>query len=317
MNDGSTLSLTISPTDPLVGGSPAPLTYGLGAGAPGDASINAQTGAFTWTPSEFNGQAPGDYNIPVVVTETNAPKLSGSATFTVNVGPSSTLQGTGLTSRTAVAAGIDNSQEYYTDLLDADYLKYVNRLPTQAELTSFWYPNLPIPGQASDGADFTDQVIEGYFIGSPEYIADHGGSDSAWIAGMYVSILGRTAAPNEIQYWEGRKQQDLANGLGTGQANIDVAQGIVASNASESILVGADYTKYLGRSGSSTEIAYWVNLFLTGYTNEQVISGFVGSQEFFQDHGNNIVDWLFADYKATLNRLPDLTGYNFWLPQLQ
>ena len=48
-----------------------------------------------------------------------------------------------------------------------------------------------------------------------------------------------------------------------------------------------------------------------------MIAGFVSSQEYFQEHGNNIVDWLFADYRATLGRNPDATGYQYWLSQLQ
>jgi uncharacterized repeat protein (TIGR03803 family) len=318
----STVSFMVTATAQTASGTPLALTFTLGSAAPLGAKIDAQTGLFMWTPSEWNGIVPGVYTLTVSASETNDPQLVSTATFSVTVGPSSTNQGSGATAqdninmRTAVAAGVDNSQEYYIDLLDADYLKYVNRLPTQAELTSFWYPNLPIPGQASAGADFTDQEIEAYFIGSPEYIQDNGGTDSAWIAGMYVSILGRPAAPGEITDWLNQKQAYLNSGLSVGDADIAVAKGIVASNASESILVGADYTRYLGRSGSSTEIAYWVNLFQTGYTNEQVIAGFVGSQEFFQNHGSNIVDWLFADYKATLNRLPDLTGFNYWENQL-
>jgi Hypothetical glycosyl hydrolase family 15/Invasin, domain 3 len=319
VGDGNTLTVTVTATSP----SGSALTYSLAPGTLPGVSIDAQTGVVTLSPSEWTGTAPGVYTVTVDVASASNPQLVSTTSFTVTVGPSSTNQGSGATAqdninmRTAAAAGIDNSQEYYTDLLDKDYLKYVNRLPTQAELTSFWYPNLPIPGQASDGADFTDQEIEAYFIGSPEYIQENGGTDSLWIAGMYVSILGRPAAPSEITSWLNQKQAYLNSGLSVGDADIAVAKGIVASNASESILVGADYTQYLGRSGSSTEIAYWVNRFLTGYTNEQVIAGFVGSQEFFQDHGSNIVDWLFADYKATLNRLPDQNGFNYWENQLQ
>jgi Domain of unknown function (DUF4214) len=52
------------------------------------------------------------------------------------------------------------------------------------------------------------------------------------------------------------------------------------------------------------------------YSNEQVIAGFIGSQEYFQDHGNNIVDWIFAAYNAVLNREPDVSGVQYWENQL-
>ena len=79
----------------------------------------------------------------------------------------------------------------------------------------------------------------------------------------------------------------------------------------------ADYQQYLGRSASATEVSYWVNVFLTGGSNEQIIAGFVASPEYYQDNGNNVVDWLFISYRAILNRRPDMVGYLYWLDQLQ
>jgi len=43
------------------------LTYSLDGGAPAGASINAVSGAFTWTPTEAQG--PGSVPITVRVTE--------------------------------------------------------------------------------------------------------------------------------------------------------------------------------------------------------------------------------------------------------
>ena len=39
-------------------------------------------------------------------------------------------------------------------------------------------------------------------------------------------------------------------------------------------------------------------VFLTGGTNEQVVAGFVGSQEYFQANGGDVVDWLYAAYRS-------------------
>ncbi len=68
---------------------------------------------------------------------------------------------------------------------------------------------------------------------------------------------------------------------------------------------------------TTTEVSYWVNVFLNGGSNEQIIAGFVASPEYYQDHGGNIVDWLFASYQSILSRQPDPNGYQFWLDQLQ
>jgi hypothetical protein len=79
--EGSTLTFTASATDP--NGPAQRLTYSLGGGAPSGASIDPQTGVFTWTPAETQG---GVTNvIGVIVTDDGTPALSAGATFTVIV----------------------------------------------------------------------------------------------------------------------------------------------------------------------------------------------------------------------------------------
>ena len=91
----------------------APLTFSLAAAAPAGAAINAETGLFTWTPSENNNsQTPGTYTFTVTVAESGSPAVSSSTTFTILVGPSSADQGTGLASRLAVANGLTQSYEF-------------------------------------------------------------------------------------------------------------------------------------------------------------------------------------------------------------
>lgn len=59
------------------------LTYSLEAGAPSGASIDSQTGQFTWTPHEPDG--PGVFEMTVRVTDSGSPSLSSTETFTVTV----------------------------------------------------------------------------------------------------------------------------------------------------------------------------------------------------------------------------------------
>jgi hypothetical protein len=110
---------------------------------------------------------------------------------------------------------------------------------------------------------------------------------------------------------------DTGSAKKAGESAADIAYGFAAGGERESQRVVADYQQYLRRSASASEIQYWVNVFENGGSNEQVIAGFVSSQEYFQDHGNNIVDWLFVDYRATLQRQPDTGGYQYWLTQLE
>ncbi|HEY8561694.1 MAG TPA: Ig-like domain-containing protein [Pyrinomonadaceae bacterium] len=59
------------------------VVYSLGPGAPAGMTIDAQTGALSWTPSEAQGA--GDYPVTVRVTDNGTPSLSDSRTFTVRV----------------------------------------------------------------------------------------------------------------------------------------------------------------------------------------------------------------------------------------
>lgn len=80
INEGSNLALTVTASDPDAGQT---LTFSLGAGAPAGATINPTTGAFNWTPTEFQG--PGAYPVTVTATDNGFPPLSGSAGFIVQV----------------------------------------------------------------------------------------------------------------------------------------------------------------------------------------------------------------------------------------
>src|SRR5262249_7086232 len=81
INEGSTLSLTATATDPDV---PAnTLTFSLDPGAPAGMTINATTGVLSWTPSEAQG--PSTNNVIVRVTDNGSPALSDAKSFTVVV----------------------------------------------------------------------------------------------------------------------------------------------------------------------------------------------------------------------------------------
>jgi hypothetical protein len=73
-----TLTFTNSASDPDGNA----LTYSL-VGAPSNATINASSGVFSWTPNE--GQGPGTNQIRVKVTDNGTPSLSATQLFTAFV----------------------------------------------------------------------------------------------------------------------------------------------------------------------------------------------------------------------------------------
>ena len=80
VNEGSALTFTASASDANSGQT---LTYSLDAGNPTGSSINASSGAFSWTPTEAQG--PGTYPITVRVTDNGSPSENDFETITVTV----------------------------------------------------------------------------------------------------------------------------------------------------------------------------------------------------------------------------------------
>jgi uncharacterized repeat protein (TIGR01451 family) len=199
---------------------------------------------------------------------------------------------------TSVASAFSHSAEYYGNQVTAAYQKYLGRLPAPTEVAA-WV------GALQNG--LSDERMEAGFIGSPEYIQDHGGPGAGWITGMYKNLLGRTPSLAEVKAW-------LA-ALAGGESATDVAFGFAASPEREGQRITADYQTYLGRLPSAGEVAQWVQAFNggQGISNEDIVAGFVGSIESFQSHKNDVTDWLISAYQDILNRQPDPAGFQAWL----
>ena len=84
IDEGQLLNFTATASDPDAGQT---LTFSLENGTsgaiPAGATINPTTGAFSWTPTEFQG--PGTYTFDVVVTDNGGPTLSDRETIVVTV----------------------------------------------------------------------------------------------------------------------------------------------------------------------------------------------------------------------------------------
>jgi hypothetical protein len=173
------------------------------------------------------------------------------------------------------------SPEYYSGVVIGAYQRYLGRTPSDAEVAG-WVT------QMQNG--LTDEHLEAGFIGSPEYIANHGGQGAGWVTGMYHDLLGRTPSQAEVDGW--------VQALNNGEPPTQVAYGFAASPERERQHVTLDYQTFLGRNPTDAERDAWVNAFVHGSTNEQVIAGFAGSLEYFQRlQGGVPYTWM---YQATL-----------------
>ena len=94
-----------------------------------------------------------------------------------------------------------------------------------------------------------------------------------------------------------------------------VAAQFAGSAEAASQLVQGYYQKYLGRTASAAELSYWVTVLQHGTTDQQVLTGFVSSGEYFQKAGNTAQGWLDTLYRDLLNRGADSGGESYWLGQ--
>jgi hypothetical protein len=198
-----------------------------------------------------------------------------------------------------VANSLAHSAEAYSDFVTNAYQTYLGRTPGVSEVSG-WV--------AAMQNGLSDEQVEAGFIGSAEYIANHGGPGAGWVTGMYQNLLGRTPAQSEVDAWV----QQLNNGMSPSA----VAYGFAASYERESQRVAADYLKYLGRAASQAEIDGWAMHFEQGYSNEDLIANFVGSAEYYADQGATPTLWLDAAYQDILNRQPGAGEVAGWLPLL-
>jgi hypothetical protein len=194
-----------------------------------------------------------------------------------------------------VANAISHSEEHYLQFVSNAYQQYLGRSPDQNGLSGWTW---------AMEHGLTDEQLEAGFIGSAEYIADHGGSNANWVTGMYQDLLGRTPSQSEVDGW--------VNALNQGMTPQAVAYGFAASTEREGQRVQADYQKYLGRSASGAEVPLWVGAFENGYTNEDVVAGFLGSVEYFQGHASTSNVWLDAAYRDALGRPIDDASLAAW-----
>jgi hypothetical protein len=224
--------------------------------------------------------------------------LSNVATVSIVVLPRVVASHPGLTFATLdLSMAFSHSTEYYANFVTAAYQKYLGRGPDAAGLAGW------VSAMQSHG--LTDERLEAGFIGSAEYIRNHGGSGRGWVAGMYRDLLGREPGAAEVDFW--------VRHLQAGMAPADVAYGFAASAEREGQRITTDYQQFLGRTPDAQGLASWVNAFVHGTsTNEDVVAGFVGSAESFHQH-KGAFDWLLGAYQGLLGRKPSATELAGWL----
>jgi Domain of unknown function (DUF4214) len=198
------------------------------------------------------------------------------------------------------ASVFTHSDEYFADLITADYVQLLHRTPTSPEVNQ-WI------GLMKSG--LTDEQSLAGFTSSPEYYQQAGGTDQAWLDALYHDVLSRAADAAGEATW----LQSLASGV----SRFNVAYAFATSVEHETMIVAEDYQRFLGRTATASEAAGWVTNLQQGMSDEQVVAAFVGSNEFYSVHASSITGWLNGAYQVVFERAPDTSGFNYWSAYLQ
>lgn len=174
------------------------------------------------------------------------------------------LNGGTLTPSRAVL-GIEGSQEYVKDQVDAMYLHYLQRA-ADPQGQQHWV------AVVQAGGTF-EQVAEA-LASSQEYYALHGGTDQGFVTGLYADVLNRSASTAELTAWE--------TGLESGTSRNSVAVGFLTSYEYRADLVQSDYMTFLHRAADAGGLSHWVNALGVGVTDQQVLAAIFGSSEGYQ-----------------------------------
>ena len=162
-----------------------------------------------------------------------------------------------------VADSITGSDEYRSTLIRATYGRYLGRSPDPAGLRH-WLERM------RSGLRIED--MQSGFISSPEFYARYGGTDRGWVTGLYQTVLGRTPALSEVDYWHNRLLANATRG--------DVARGFLYSTEHLTSVVDGYYVELLRRHIDPSGAQTWVGLIQGGERDERIIAGIISSAEY-------------------------------------
>jgi len=196
----------------------------------------------------------------------------------------------------AVASGILNSPENFTNFVTSEYKHLLGRNPDASGLNHFL-------GLLENGIN--PETIEAQLASSTEYVLDHGNTATGFITGLYQDLLGRPPDSNGLNNW--------LNALSNGSSTFAVAAAFVTSQERDVSLIRGDYTLYLGRNPRTDEIVAWLTQFQNGSNRAMVAAGIIASNEFFALAGKDPSTFIIHTYQDVFLRTPSQSEINTWL----
>lgn len=156
----------------------------------------------------------------------------------------------------------------------------------------------------------TPAQVLSMIVGSPEYFEANGGNDAGFVGQIYQHLLGRPA--------DAAGQNDFQRILAQAEeaARRQVSNLVTSSLEYRNNLVVGHFFGLLGRAPTTEELIFWVSTLVQGGTDEQVMAGLIGSDEYYRNHGGTDLGWINGAFQDILFRGPDAAGTNAVLTQL-
>ncbi len=177
--------------------------------------------------------------------------------------------------RGSIAALLTRSAEYFrTNVIIPSYKQFLNRDADQTGL-DYWTAQLQ--------GGITDEQMQAGFIASSEFYNNVNGGpvavtpahDRVWVGALYVSLLGRGPDQAGEDYWTGNLQGIMTR--------LQVANGFTGSTEGLSVRIQQTYVRYLGRGADPGGLAFWLSRYAQGAVNEDIVTGFIASDEYFKE----------------------------------
>jgi hypothetical protein len=218
--------------------------------------------------------------------------LPGSVISTVQQGaPTASLTQDPLTPQiiTPLATLFVTSTEARTPIIESFYQTYLGRAADQGGL-NYWLSLM--------AAGVNQENIISYMVGSPEYYAAHGGTDAGFVTALYHDILGRSAAPAEVDYWVGV--------LASQPRNV-VAHGFLFSDEFLTNGIESAYVQLLGRNADAGALTFWEQALRNGLSDDQLKIALLTSAEYisqFSESPGLEASYVDSLYQKVLGRIP-------------
>jgi hypothetical protein len=166
--------------------------------------------------------------------------------------------------REQVMVGILNSDEFINREIVLDYNQLLGRAPDAAGLQTYVQA-------MHNGA--TPEQVRASILGSDEFFKDVGSNSSAYLNAVYQMELGRPVDGIGESFW--------ASMTGSAAGRALVAQSVATSVEGSQHTVSVIYADLLARTPDAGGMAFWAARLEQGQSENAILSGVFGSDEFF------------------------------------